>query len=1128
MPPLPLLLSACICTLQILSHSSTSTVNTIVPMASDPSGTLKFRSTRLVDTAVGFDEADALDNVSADKAVYISNDGMRRADELLNIGQKKRRLDPTDLKDPLANWMPVDDKAFVNDKGVVINPDALDDMDKVSGLDTKKRYDSSDNPMAKWREMKQFFLDESVRRDGLGDAIHGAECLLCQKPVGPDAPGAPRFFRCQDCGDFLQCKQCCIDRHQPSPLHLLEEWGGSFWKKTTLLALGLVYQVGHEGGPCKRPLAPMRTMVVIHTTGIHSVHFHYCGCRRRVPANELEQLMRGGWYPASVTDPGTCATFKVLDLFRLLNVVGNVNVHDFIRSLERLTDGLGPSGMQWMPDRYTAFARMQRQSAFVTRVRRAGRAHAEEGVEATAPGETVPRCWACPQDLRNLPPDWREVDPKYRFLYMLLLAVDANFKLKNRLRANERFDPSLGPGWGAFVEPEGYKEHLKGYVGENDISTCIAFAALLQKDTRLTTGLRTSGVGGCVCARHECLRPNGLGDLQKGERYANMDYIVMSCLAGITLLALTISYDIACQWKKKLRERNAKLPTAIQLDVDKINIQCGLPVWHASSHEAECSNQNSLSFLVGVGKTDGEGIERVWAALNPMAYATKEMGPGNRADTIDDKIDSHNFLKNLGQVDALRRKLVVSLAERARQVESFKEVNKTVTKELRAEWQSAVDAFVADHDQPNPYILKEGSGESEVQIRLNLRLSEEEEARKSGTPLHGTSATAFLVAGIQLEDAQRRILSDLAGGALVSADRASKIQDRRVAFFKKLSKFRQLQQIFTPGAARAVAEEELERNEDSAPVKAELVRLYMPSELSDWEQQNGCQRGLVKMEVALREAQCRNALAAVRKQLHGKRHLIGFRNSYIAGQGKATKARTVIDQVGERVEASAAKYRQGRVALENLVDEDGVAYLTQMPHFKDLKPSHLTLDNEVVESDTAARKKLSLIAAGKGSRNPRHIQGSSKRVMAWIWTAQGALGKEEEELHKSMRVEWCRAKARKVRWEEEVLLLREEMRRVLRYLEWQAEWWVARRDVRQDATPELRHGLAAYALRHANIFGRLGGFFQNEWSLSVGAIARSVVEEVEEDEGAELVQLFSQVSVNAAAGDNDTMATDNV
>jgi hypothetical protein len=52
---------------------------------------------------------------------------------------------------------------------------------------------------------------------------------------------------------------------------------------------------------------------------------------------------------------------------------------------------------------------------------------------------------------------------------MLLLAVDANFRLKNRMRNNEIDDPSLGPGWGYWVEPNSYKEHLKKYVSEKDV-----------------------------------------------------------------------------------------------------------------------------------------------------------------------------------------------------------------------------------------------------------------------------------------------------------------------------------------------------------------------------------------------------------------------------------------------------------------------------------------------------------------------------------------------------------------------------------------------------------------------------------------------------------------------------------
>ncbi|KAJ6448052.1 hypothetical protein C8R47DRAFT_1085105 [Mycena vitilis] len=921
------------------------------------------------------------------------------------------------------------------------------------GTQKRKRYESSDDPMAQWRGHKQFFLDETLRHEGLGDSIHGAECARCEKGLMADGATPARH-------------------HRLSPLHLLEEWQGQFWKKTTLGKLGLVYQVGHGGSPCRSPDATVRTMVVIDTSGIHTVSYQYCGCGRSRETNNLGLLLRNAWFPATITDPTTCATFRVLDLFRLLNVVGNVNAHDFILTLERRTDAIAAgTGIRWMPDRYKAFSRMARQYAFLGRCRRAGRAHDPAGVNETALGELMVICWACPYDGRNLPPDWRDVDPKYRFLYMLILALDANFKLKNKIRVNERFDPSLGPGWGAFVEPEGYKEHLKNYVGENDISTCIAFAALLQKDTRLTTGLRTSGVGGCVCARHECVRPNGLGDLQKGERYANMDYIVMSCLAGFALLMLTISYDIACQWKVNLPTRNAKLPKAIRLDLDKVEVQCGLPVWHASSHETDCKDENSLSVLPGVGKSDGEGVERTWSDLNPAAFHTKEMAIGNRADTLEDKIDSHNYLKNLTHGDALRRKLLVAIAERQRQVESFKEVNRTVPKELRTTWQTQIDAFIADHSKPNPYILPNAGAPTEAELRLALKREEDEEVRKGKAPLHSTSATAFLSAGLQLEETQQRIRVELAGRALVTADRASKIHDRRLAFMAKLDKFRELQTVFTPGAIRTIRAAEAARNTDAAEIKAECVKLYMPSELSALEREVGCLGGVIDLETRLRENQCHNALVKLRSHLHTKRHLIGFRNAHVTGQIKSTKARTLIAQVN-------------------------------------LEAGDMTLDDEVETEETKARKKLALIGAGKGARTPRHVPGTSKKILSWIWTASGALDDDEKHLHESLRVEWSRAKARKRRWEEEVLILREEMRRVLRYLEWQAGWWMVRVSVRKGEAEALRAGLSAYAQRQAHIHAELYEFFRTEWSLSVGEAAKGIVSGPVED-GADLVLLFT-------------------
>jgi hypothetical protein len=44
-------------------------------------------------------------------------------------------------------------------------------------------------------------------------------------------------------------------------------------------------------------------------------------------------------------------------------------------------------------------------------------------------------------------------------------------------------------------------------------------------------------------------------------------------------------------------------------------------------------------------------------------------------------------------------------------------------------------------------------------------------------------------------------------------------------------------------------------------------------------------------------------------------------------------------------------------------------------------------------------------------------------------------------MHTAVRVEWCKVYARVKHWQEEVLLLQEEMRRCLRTLEWQAAVW---------------------------------------------------------------------------------------
>ncbi|KAJ7062990.1 hypothetical protein B0H15DRAFT_794749 [Mycena belliarum] len=940
--------------------------------------------------------------------------------------------------------------------------------------------------MNPWRRLIQRFLDEVVHHEGLGDAGDQSRCICC----GSLYTKTTRRFRCQDCGVFVQCLDCVRRRHSLNPLHRLKEWNGTYWIKSTLAELNVVYQVGHGGHPCPRPHPTERSMVVMDVNAIHTVRYQYCGCDLSDSAQNLEQLLRNGWYPATTVDPGTCATFAVLDLFRLLSVVGNINAHDFVGTLERQTDACGLSEADIIQkDRYKAFGRMARQWAFLMRLKRAGCTHKPEGVAETKNGDTAVLCWTCPHDKINLPEGWREVSAEFRFLYMLLLAMDANFRLKNRLRANAHVDLPLGDGWGHLVEEPPYKEHLKGYVAEKDVSffTCIAFAALLQKDTRMTAGLRCSGVGGVVCARHELVRPQGVGDLQKGERYSNMDYILLSSVLGIAALYLTISYDIACQWQVNLPHRMLAMPEHMRLNLEETTVMFGLPVWHAAAHERECQTQNSLSYQPGVGRTDGEGIERTWSVLNPLAWATKEMGAGGRHDAMEDRIDHHNFEKNINQGTTLPRKLVVAIDERDRQVSEFRDVDSTLTDEVRADWQARIDRWTNDRSKPNPFeIAGATNGPTEAAIRLLLTTEEAREASTGGRRLQGTSVTSFLVAGLQLEEAQQRIRKEAKGRTLLALDQSERVAEMRIAFFAKLRRFRNLQQVYMPAAVEALKREEERRDSELPPPKAEDVKLFLPSELPADVRAEGCKEGLPEMEGRLREGQCTDALCKLRTQLHSKRHMITFRDTNVVGQRKATRAYTLLERIGEGVDKMAAKYRRGRAALIALRGAE------ECSSWKELKPADIELDEER-EGDAGARRKLGRIGSSKWRRNGPAIS-SKKKHLSWIWTAGGGPGVDEAALHDSVRVEWSKAKARKERWEEEVLLLREEMKRVLRFLRWRSGWWEVRRSMRQtNVSPELAAGLTAYAARQAALTREIARTFKRAWDTSVATAVRMAV-----------------------------------
>ncbi|KAF9500295.1 hypothetical protein BDN71DRAFT_1382482, partial [Pleurotus eryngii] len=72
--------------------------------------------------------------------------------------------------------------------------------------------------------------------------------------------------------------------------------------------------------------------------------------------------------------------------------------------------------------------------------------------------------------------------------------------------------------------------------------------AIDQANTKCSSGYASTGVDGVVCSQHGLVRQNGFDDLQKGEQYANMDFILfqslqVSCFAT-SCFPMTLSASI--------------------------------------------------------------------------------------------------------------------------------------------------------------------------------------------------------------------------------------------------------------------------------------------------------------------------------------------------------------------------------------------------------------------------------------------------------------------------------------------------------------------------------------------------------------------------------------------------------
>lgn len=92
---------------------------------------------------------------------------------------------------------------------------------------------------------------------------------------------------------------------------------------------------------------------------------------------------------------------------------------------------------------------------------------------------------------------------------------------------------------------------------------------------------------------------------------------------------------------------------------------------------------------------------------------------------------------------------------------------------------------------------------------------------------------------------------------------------------------------------------------------------------------------------------------------------------------------------------------------------------------------------------------------------------------SWIWLVPQSSncnsGMDEDEFNESMQIEWAKARASMMRWKEELLIVEEEMRRVIAYHGWKAAWWRDQCVLQSQGDPTVLSGLSGYANKQAEI-----------------------------------------------------------
>lgn len=321
-----------------------------------------------------------------------------------------------------------------------------------------------------------------------------------------------------------------------------------------------------------------------------------------------------------------------------------------------------------------------------------------------------------------------------------------------------------------------------------------------------------------------------------------------------------------------------------------------------------------------------------------------------------------------------------------------------------------------------------------------------------------------------------------------------------------------IRSVYIPGLVQLLAEQgtTVAGVWDSNP-NPEEVQLWLPSAIPLERRRAACAEDLPDGELKLRTAQCRSSLQGLRQVLRLKTRMIYFKHKNISGQRDGTRSRSIIDRVHKRALQFVQKYRTAREAkmklegpgeweqtYRELKNEDVRSYTTKKkkrdvdrrgiwedgnePPTRE-EAAIFNSDASDSESDIEMEEDTVRLTREQLLKQRKKGTGETRKELSWIW-ATGTMRVDGGQANDILRAEWARSRARTLRAQEEVMLVREEMRHVLAFLEHSAITWGEHVVQRTDGVSSgLMEGLQSYANKQILLQQSLIDKFRTLWKI---------------------------------------------